>query len=75
MDVKKLIISVIMVVVLFTAGAALFSPLVTAGNSLNSSGMPLGTLVAGNSSVLALAFAAGLVIVGIMAFISHVKKK
>jgi hypothetical protein len=70
-----IILAVIGVVILFTAGAALFAPLVAAGDTLNSSGMPLGTLVAGSDSVLALIFAAVLVIGGIIALIVSIKKK
>ncbi len=69
------ILAVIGIVILFTAGAALFPEMVTAGNTLNASGMPLGTLVAGNSSVLALVFGAALVIAGILGLIFLIKGK
>lgn len=68
------ILAVIGIVVLFTAGAALFSPMVTAGNTLNSSGMPLGSLVAGNGSVLALVFGAAMVIAGILGLVFLIKR-
>ena len=69
------IMAVIGIVVLFTAGAALFPTLVTAGNTLNSAEMPLGSLVAGNDSVLALVFGAALVITGIIGLIFLIKTK
>ncbi len=69
------ILAVIGIVILFTAGAALFTPLVDAGNTLNDSGMPLGTLVAGNDSVLALVFGAALVIAGIVGLVFLIKSK
>lgn len=68
--VNNLILGVIGVAIMFIAGAALFPTLVSAGNSLNDSGMPLGSLIAGNSSVLALGFAAFLVIGGIGVFLA-----
>ncbi len=69
------ILAVIGIVILFTAGASLFAPMVAAGGTLNSSGMPLGSLVAGNDSVLALVFGAALVISGILGLVFLIKRK
>lgn len=69
------ILAIIGIVILFSAGAVLFPEMVAAGNTLNASGMPLGSLVAGNSSVLALVFGAALVIAGILGLVFLIKGK
>lgn len=66
--VETAIVGVIGIVILFKVVASLFPTLVSAGNELNASGLPLGSLFAGSNAVLFLILAVVLVIVAIGLF-------
>lgn len=64
---------IIGVVVLFTVVAQLYPTLVTAGDSLNASGIPLGTFFA-SGGLIFLLLAVGLLILIVKSFMGHTHK-
>lgn len=66
--VESAIIGIIGIVILFKVVASLFPTLVSAGQDLNASGLPLGSLFAGSNAVLFLILSVVLVIVAIGLF-------
>lgn len=68
------IIGILLVVVLFKMYAVLIPEVQTAGNELNESGAPLGSLFAGNNGVVVLLIMIALVLVIVKSFMGHTKK-
>lgn len=71
--VETAIVGIVGIVILFKVVASLFPTLTAAGSELNASGLPLGSLFAGNNAVLFLILSVTLVIVSIGLFFGLMK--
>lgn len=71
--VEGVIILVIGLVIIFQVVANLFPTLVSAGNTLNASGIPLGSLFAGSNATLWFILAAALIILSVKMLFSSMK--
>ena len=65
-----LILAVILLVILFKVGAALYPTVQTSTQDINTSGMPLGSLA---PTIIPLLFGAVIVIAGVVYMIKHLK--
>lgn len=71
--IESAIVGIVGIVILFKVVASLFPTLVSAGSELNASGLPLGSLFAGQNAVLFLILAVTLVVLGISLFFGLMK--